>query len=98
MTDKVHAIEHIVSSPDMFGGLERIAGRRITVLSIIWRLEQGETVEEIAEDAGLTVAQVYAAMSYYHDNRDDIERRAKEQEESVLEELKAMGARRADDV
>jgi uncharacterized protein (DUF433 family) len=64
----------IVRSPDIRGGRPRIAGTGVTVLRIVGWYRLGLSAEEIASRIGhLTLAQVYAALAYYHANRDEIE-------------------------
>ena len=64
--------EHIVSTPDTCGGKPRIAGSRIQVKHLaIMHERQGMTPEEIvSEFPHLTLADVYAALAYYHDHRE----------------------------
>ena len=64
----------IVRSPRVRGGRPCIAGTGVTVRRIVWWYKQGISPEEIADRIGhLTLAQVYAALAYYHANRDDVE-------------------------
>ncbi len=64
----------IVRSPKVRGGRPYIAGTGVTVRRIVWWYKQGISPEEIADRIGhLTLAQVYAALAYYHANRDEIE-------------------------
>jgi uncharacterized protein (DUF433 family) len=64
----------IVSSTDIRGGRPRIAGTGVTVQRVVGWYKLGLTPEEItAEIAHLSLAQVYAALAYYHANRDEIE-------------------------
>ncbi|MBR8827106.1 MAG: DUF433 domain-containing protein [Gomphosphaeria aponina SAG 52.96 = DSM 107014] len=64
----------IVSSPDICGGRPRLANTRITVGRIATLWKQGLTPEEIVDNWGyLSMAQVYAALTYYHANREAIE-------------------------
>lgn len=64
----------LVRSPDVCGGRLRIAGTRMTVNQLVVWYKQGYTPEEIAEQyPHLTLAQVYAALAYYHANREEIE-------------------------
>ncbi len=56
------------------GNRPRIKDTRITVGRIATLWKQGLTPEEIAENWGyLGLAQVYAALAYYHANRDEID-------------------------
>ncbi|NET31526.1 MAG: DUF433 domain-containing protein [Cyanothece sp. SIO1E1] len=64
----------IVRAPDTCGDRPRITGTRITVGRIATLWKQGLTPEEIADNWGyLSLAQVYAALTYYHANREEIE-------------------------
>ncbi|MEW6366617.1 MAG: DUF433 domain-containing protein [Acidobacteriota bacterium] len=73
------AVEHIVSTPGVCGGRPRIAGRRITVENVaIWHEQMGMTVEQIASEYDLTLADVHAALAYYFDHRDETDQRLRE--------------------
>ncbi len=64
----------IVRDPDICGNRPRIADTRITVGRITTLWKQGLTPEEIVDNWGyLSMAQVYAALTYYHANREEIE-------------------------
>ena len=64
----------LVRSPDICGGRIRIEGTRITVNQIVTLYRQGYNAEEIADQyPHLTLAQVYAALAYYHANKEEIE-------------------------
>jgi uncharacterized protein (DUF433 family) len=64
----------IVRSDDVRGGRPRIAGTGVTVRRIVGWYKQGLNAEEITtEIPHLSLAQVYAALTYYHANRDEIE-------------------------
>src|SRR5437868_10779258 len=67
--------EHIVSTPGTCGGKPRIAGSRIQVKHLaIMHERQGMSPEEIvSEFPHLTLADVYAALAYYHDHREAID-------------------------
>ncbi len=70
------AIDTLLSrSPDVCGGRMRIEGTRVTVHQIATCYRQGLTPEEIGEQcAPISLAQVYAALAYYHANRSEIDR------------------------
>jgi uncharacterized protein (DUF433 family) len=66
--------EQIELTPDTAGGKPRIRGRRITVQDIvIWHERLGKTVDEIASEYDLTLADIHAALAYYFDHREDID-------------------------
>jgi len=60
--------------PTIRGGRPKIAGTGLTVRRIVGWYKMGMTPEEIAfEYPHLTLAQVHAALAYYHANREEIE-------------------------
>lgn len=64
----------IVRTPEVRGGRPRIAGTGVTVRRIVGWYKLGFSPEEIADRIGhLSLAQVYAALAYYHANREEIE-------------------------
>jgi uncharacterized protein (DUF433 family) len=64
----------ITCTPGIVGGRPRIAGTRVPVQAIAVRYKQGASPEEIAFQYGhLSAAQVYAALTYYHANREEID-------------------------
>ena len=64
----------IVRSPEMRGNRPRIAGTGITVRRVVGWYKLGMDAEEIAREIPhLNLAQVYAALTYYHANREEIE-------------------------
>ena len=64
----------IACTSDMRRGRPRIAGTGVTVHRIVTWYKMGFSPEEItAEVPHLTLAQVHAALAYYHANRDEIE-------------------------
>lgn len=67
--------ERIVITPDTCGGKPRIAGHRIKVQQIaICHERLGMSPQQIvAEYSGITLADVHAALSYFHDHRTQIE-------------------------
>jgi uncharacterized protein (DUF433 family) len=64
----------IVRSDDVRGGRPRVAGTGVTVRRIVGWYKQGLSPEEITtEIPHLSLAQVYAALTYYHANQQEIE-------------------------
>jgi len=79
---------HIAAIPGVCGGKPCISGTRIRVWDIhVWHDLQGMTPQEIvAEFPQLTVADVHAALTYYHDNREFLEEQNR-QAESLANDL-----------
>lgn len=89
----------IVTTPGVRGGKPRIAGHRITVSDVaIWHERMGMSPDEIvAEYPTITLSDVHAALAYYLDHRDEVDREILEGEEfaeilragapSIFEEL-----------
>ncbi len=64
----------ITSTSDVRGGRAHVTGPGVTVLRIVGWYKLGLSPEEIAEEFGhLTLAQVHAALAYYHANREEID-------------------------
>lgn len=64
----------ITSAPEIRGGRPRLAGTGVTVRRIVVWYKMGLSPEEIADQVGhVSLAQVYAALTYYHLNREEIE-------------------------
>ncbi|MCP5094744.1 MAG: DUF433 domain-containing protein [Chloroflexi bacterium] len=63
----------IIINPKLRGGRPIIAGTGVTVRTIVGHYKLGLTPEEIADDMGLSLAGVYAALAYYHLNVQEIE-------------------------
>jgi len=65
---------YIIRSPAGCGGQPVIAGTQTPVKSIVGYYKMGMSVEEILEGLPhLRPAQVFAALSYYHDHQAEIE-------------------------
>jgi uncharacterized protein (DUF433 family) len=63
---------HIVRLEGVCGGEPVIDGLRVTVRHVATLHRRGETILEIAEALGITEAQVFHALSYFVDHRDEI--------------------------
>jgi uncharacterized protein (DUF433 family) len=60
--------------PEVRGGRPKIAGTGVTVMRIAGWYKMGRSPEEIAAQYGhLSLAQVHAALAYYHANTEEIE-------------------------
>jgi uncharacterized protein (DUF433 family) len=65
---------YITRNPAVCSGQPVIAGTRTPVKSIVGYYKMGMSVEEILEGLPhLSPAQVFAALSYYHDHQAEIE-------------------------
>jgi uncharacterized protein (DUF433 family) len=64
----------IVRTPRVLGGRPRIEGTRIAVRTVAILYKQGLSSEEIADQyPQVNLAQVYAALTYYHSTQAEIE-------------------------
>jgi uncharacterized protein (DUF433 family) len=101
--------EHIVQTSGTCWGKPRIAGTRIKVEQVvIWHERMGMSPREIVSEwPHLTLADVHAALTYYHDHRDEIDRdlaegerlfeESKARQPSILEKAKRRKADASDD-
>lgn len=66
---------YITKTPGVCGGRPCIAGHRIRVQDIVgWHLMRGYCADEVVDMfPGITLADVYGALAYYFDNREEIE-------------------------
>jgi uncharacterized protein (DUF433 family) len=86
----------IVRDPDLRGGRPRIAGTGVTVRRIVNWYKLGLSPEEIADRVGhLSLAQVHAALAYYHANQAEIESDIAT-EEAVANRIEAEHLKRQD--
>ena len=66
--------KHIVQTEDVRGNKPRIADTRITVSDVVtWHFRLGLSLEEIAVKYDLSLASVYAAISFYYDHKVEID-------------------------
>lgn len=81
---------YITRTPGVCGGKPCIAGSRIRVQDVyVWHELQGRSPDEIVSSfPQLTLADVYAALAYFWDHRDQILLEMREQEE-LVEQMKA---------
>jgi len=71
---------YIGSHEDYCGGSPVIAGTKFPVRSVVnYVLRQGMTPEELVKEfSHLALAQVYDALSYYYDHKEEIDRELEE--------------------
>lgn len=64
----------LVRTREVCGGRLRVDGTRITVERIAVLYKQGQSAEQIVETyPHLTLGQVYAALAWFHANREEVE-------------------------
>ncbi|MBI3797826.1 MAG: DUF433 domain-containing protein [Deltaproteobacteria bacterium] len=88
MARAVETVTHpyIVSRKGYCGGNPIIKGTKFPVRAVVnYVLRQGFSPEELVKEfPHLTLAQVYDALSYYYDHRDEIERELENNAEDKL--------------
>jgi uncharacterized protein (DUF433 family) len=80
---------HIATTPGICGGQPRLAGTRIRVQDIvIWHERMNLSADEIAsKHPQASLAAIYAALSWYHDHRDQMDEEMRRGGE-IVEELR----------
>lgn len=75
----VAAVSHIASDPSVKGGRPRLADTRITVADVVlMHLRLGQSLEELGGKYDVSLASLHAAMAYYYDHKDEIDRSIRE--------------------
>jgi uncharacterized protein (DUF433 family) len=75
---------HIEITPGTCGGKPRIAGTRIRVQDIVIWTEKGLSPDEITDQhPHITLADVHAALTWYHDHLAEIDRQIEESERLI---------------
>lgn len=78
--------KYIIKDPHIYGGSAIIKGTRIPVKAIVIHYQSGMSVEDILEGyPSITPAQLFDTLSYYHDNKEEIE---KDIERDSIEQIK----------
>lgn len=79
--------EHIEITVGVCGGKPRIGGHRIKVQHVvIWHERMGMSLDEIiSRHPGITLADLYAALAYYWDHREQIDADIKADEDFVAD-------------
>lgn len=77
------SIQHIEKTPGVCGGRACIAGHRVRVQDVVvWHERRGFSPDEIVDMfPGISLADVYAALTYYFDNRQEIEDELRESDQ-----------------
>ena len=56
---------HIVSNPNVLGGTPAIAGTRLTVYSVLGRLQEGETINDLIQDYPEVLPEAFEAAEIF---------------------------------
>jgi uncharacterized protein (DUF433 family) len=81
--DRGYVYPHIRKVEGMCGGRPCIDGTRVRVLDIVFLQKEGYNPEQMLEQyPDLNLAQVHAALTYYHDNPEEIDAYIAEDEAS----------------
>lgn len=73
MDTEIH-FQHIQIDAEIAGGKPHIRGRRITVQDIVVQHELlGKSVDQIAFEYDLEISAIYAALTFYHDHKKEID-------------------------
>jgi uncharacterized protein (DUF433 family) len=79
----------IVRTEGVLGGKPRLDGRRIGVLRVAELvLEANRSPEEVADQLGISLAEVHAALTYYYEHpeeMDDLRQERRDLEEELQE-------------
>jgi uncharacterized protein (DUF433 family) len=98
-------MKYIVTDPEVYGGRPIIAGHRIAVIDVAVWTKQGMTLERIAAEFPLTLAQIHAALAYYYDHQEELDNQlakdeerlaayAKQDHSPIMEHLRALGTKK----
>jgi uncharacterized protein (DUF433 family) len=73
MSDSVKTVHpHVVRLEGVCGGEPVIDGLRVTVRHVVTLHLRGDSILDIAEALNISEAQVFHALSYFFDHRDEI--------------------------
>jgi uncharacterized protein (DUF433 family) len=84
--------QHLSATPGVCGGKPCVAGTRVRVWDVAVRAQAGQSPDEILSDfPHLTLADIYAALAYFYDNRKAIEEQAEEDEKLAEQIRRSLG-------
>ena len=70
-----YVYSHITKIPGVCGGYATIDGHRIRVINVVYMHNWGYMPERMLEEYDfLNLAQIYAALSYYYENREELDK------------------------
>lgn len=96
MSATILSIDEIVSDPKIRGGRPVIRGTGLMVMDVVLTHTTGDklSAEEIAEHYLVPLSGVYAALSYYHLHKEQLDeqlQRENEEAEQLILELEQQG-------
>jgi uncharacterized protein (DUF433 family) len=75
-------------------GTIRVGGTPVSLDSVVYAYESGESPEDIREDfPSLTLAHVYGALTYYHQHREEVRHYLEQREREAADLRRAIEAR-----
>lgn len=75
-------------------GTIRVGGTRVTLDTVVYAYESGESPEEIVENFPvLTLGHVFGALTYYHQHREEVRRYLERREREADDLRRAIEAR-----
>jgi len=90
MAEDVREARTVVQDEDICGGDPTLDGTRIRVSDVVVQVEHREkTPEEVVSSfPALSVADVYAALTYYHERPRQIRKEIRDREQRLIEKAK----------
>lgn len=74
---------HITYDPKIFGGRPNVGAHRVSIHDRVALHQRGETPERVAAAFGLTTLEVRAALAYFDNHREEIDRELVEDELAI---------------
>ena len=85
----------LAQNPDVCGGRPCVAGTRITVNQLVVQYKRGFSAEEInGFYMHLSLAQIYAALAYYHANKSVVDASLQDEVAETDESFRRFGGRK----
>jgi uncharacterized protein (DUF433 family) len=87
MSESIKFNNHVEITPGICGGKPRLAGTRIRVQDVvIWHERMNLSADEIAsKHPQASLAAIYAALTYYHEHRNEIDEQIRRGDDLVQE-------------
>jgi len=81
--------QHIVMTPGVCSGRPRIDGTRIRVMDIVgYHYKGGLTIDDLQRNfPQISLADIHAALAFYHDNKELIDHAFEEDDRFVAEQM-----------